>query len=53
MRRALAIFRKVGESTGHEHPHMQTVIGNYTGLLQAMGLTGKEIRRRVREAAGL
>ena len=52
MRRVVVIFRKFHESTGHEHPHAQTVIGNYAGLLEAMGLAEAEIRRRVREAAG-
>jgi len=52
MRRHVVIFRKFGESTGHEHPHMQAAISNYTGLLKAMGLPEDEIRRRVREAAG-
>jgi tetratricopeptide (TPR) repeat protein len=52
MRRALVILRKFRESTGHEHPHFQAAIGNYTGLLLAMKLPEEEVKRRVQEAAG-
>jgi hypothetical protein len=53
MRPCVVIYRKFRESTGHEHPRMQTTIRNYTALLQAMGLPEEEIQRRVKEAAGL
>ena len=46
MRRCVVIFRKFGESTGHEHPHMQDAIENYAALLRKMGLPEEEIRRR-------
>jgi tetratricopeptide (TPR) repeat protein len=52
MQRGVVIFRKFRESTSHEHPHMQIAVGNYKVLLKAMGLPEKEIRHRVREAAG-
>lgn len=37
MRRALEIFLDFTHRTGHEHPHLQTVIGSYRLLLQALG----------------
>ena len=37
MRRALAIFFAFETQTGHAHPHRDTVSGNYTALLAAMG----------------
>jgi hypothetical protein len=42
--------------TGHEHPHLQAAISNYSALLQAMGRSEDEIRAELeavrREAAG-
>ena len=52
MRRAVEIFSKFGETTGHEHPHMQTAIGNYRRLLEAMKLPEDEIERRIAESGG-
>ena len=52
MQRNVVIFRKFGESTGHEHRHMQAAIRNYVGLLKVMGLPEEEIKRRVSEAVG-
>jgi tetratricopeptide (TPR) repeat protein len=49
MRRQVIIFRKFGETTGHEHPHMQAAIENYRQLLAAMGLTDAEVDARLRE----
>jgi hypothetical protein len=46
----VVIFRKFKENTGHEHPHMQAAVRNYTLLLKAMGLPEEEIRRRGSEA---
>jgi hypothetical protein len=45
MRRHVIILRKFGESTGYEHPHMRTVVGNYVGLLEAMKLPAGEYAR--------
>jgi len=47
VRRHLDIFRKFGETTGHEHPHLQDAIKNYQSLLQKMGLSNEEIARRI------
>lgn len=46
MRRALAIFAEFGRRTGHEHPRFRNAVGNYAGLLRAMGLPDDEIRQR-------
>jgi hypothetical protein len=43
MRRALAIFLAFQRDTGHAHPHRDGAIGNYTGLLAAMGRSAPEI----------
>ena len=37
-RRHLLIFLKFTRVTGHQHPHLNAAIGNYGGLLSAMGL---------------
>jgi len=52
MRRAVLIRKDFREATGHEHPHWRAAIGNYTGLLEAMGLGEEEIRRRLEEVGG-
>jgi predicted transcriptional regulator len=36
--------------TGHEHPHFDTAIDNYAGLISAMGLSQDAIAARVRSA---
>ena len=46
MRRALAIFTI---SLGHTHPSTLTVRRNYERLLQTMGMSPPEIRRRLNE----
>ena len=42
-RRALAIFLAFQRDTGHAHPHRDAAIGNYAGLLAAMGQSEPEI----------
>jgi hypothetical protein len=37
MRRQLGIFLKFTDTTGHQHPHLQSAIGNYVKLLKIMG----------------
>jgi tetratricopeptide (TPR) repeat protein len=49
MRRVLAIFRRFRDTTGYEHPHQRTSIGNYRSLLAAMSLTRDQIEAKVRE----
>ena len=49
MRRVVEIFRDFGRSTGHEHPHMQSVLRNYRGLLVKMKRSEEEIAARMRE----
>jgi tetratricopeptide (TPR) repeat protein/nucleoside 2-deoxyribosyltransferase len=47
--RMLEIFLKFTRATGHEHPHLRTVIQNHTNLLDAMGQTSEQIRARLDE----
>ena len=47
--RAVEIVLKFRKATRHEHPHQQAFVGVYEGLLQAMALSVKEIRRRMEE----
>ncbi len=47
MRRALTIFLKSTGLTGHEHPHLRTVFGNYAGLLEEMNLPKVQIDERL------
>ncbi len=56
MRRHLAIFLRFQRDTGHAHPHRDAAIGNYWGLLEAMGKSEDEIVATIRgmvEAAGI
>ncbi len=43
MRRALAILLAFGRTTGHEHPHLRVVMGNYADLLGEMGRSPEQI----------
>ncbi len=43
MRRALAILLAFQRDTGHAHPHRDAAIGNYTGLLAAMGQSEAQV----------
>ena len=43
LHRALAIFLAFQRNTGYAHPHRDTVISSYTGLLAAMGQSEPEI----------
>jgi tetratricopeptide (TPR) repeat protein len=43
MHRMLAIFLGFQRDTGHTHPHRDAAIGNYAGLLAAMGRSEAEI----------
>jgi len=44
MRRHLEIFLRFTVITGHEHPHLRAALGNYAGLLEAMGRSQAEIQ---------
>jgi tetratricopeptide (TPR) repeat protein len=37
MRRSVLILLDFTRRTGHEHPHLQKILANYSGLLQKMG----------------
>ena len=47
MRRAARILLVFTRSTGHAHPQLHAAIQNYTGLLEAMGLNGAQIVKRL------
>jgi tetratricopeptide (TPR) repeat protein len=47
MRRGLAIFLKSTRTTGHPHPHLETVLGNYKSLLHDMGHSESEINLKI------
>jgi tetratricopeptide (TPR) repeat protein len=52
MRCAVGIHLKFTRQTGHPHPDMQTVVANYAGLLQEMGLNDAELRQRLNDLRG-
>ncbi|HKI05713.1 MAG TPA: tetratricopeptide repeat protein [Thermoanaerobaculia bacterium] len=43
----LAILLDFARRTGHDHPHLQTAIGNYAGLLRDMGRSETEIEEAI------
>jgi hypothetical protein len=48
MRRHVEILLKFTVTTGHQHPHLPTAMGNYHQLLlQAMNVSDGEIRERL------
>jgi hypothetical protein len=47
MRRHVEIFLKFTAATGHEDPHLQSALGNYEGLLQAMGRSDAEVQQEL------
>ena len=46
-RRHVAILCEFTVRTGHEHPHLRAALGNYGGILEAMGLGEAEVRERI------
>jgi hypothetical protein len=51
MRRALNILIRLTRATGHQHPHLEFFVNNYTSLLAAMGVSEAEIPARLHELA--
>jgi hypothetical protein len=51
MRRHWEIFLKFTRDTGHPHPHLETAIHNYLGLIKAMGCTEDEASQKLHELA--
>jgi hypothetical protein len=49
MRRALAILLSFRRNTGHEHPHLRAVIGNYVNLLAKTGLQPEQMQARLKD----
>ena len=41
------ILLKFTAETGHPHPHLQTAVRNYAGLLEAMGRSDAEVRQEL------
>jgi tetratricopeptide (TPR) repeat protein len=50
-RRTLEILLQFTVSTGHEHPHLRVVIGNYARSLEEMGLGPAQVRDRLNDVA--
>ena len=48
-RRALVILLAFQHNTGHVHPHRDTAVGNYAGLLAAMGRSETEFEAAFEE----
>ncbi len=51
MRRHLEIFLNFTRATKRPHPHLQTAVSNYAGLLQAMGRSREEVMATLRRMA--
>ena len=51
LRHVVEIFLKFTRAAGHRHPNLQTMIDNYTGLLEAMGRSQAQIQATLREMA--
>lgn len=51
MRRALSSFLGFTRRSGHEHPHLQTVLSNYRRLLKEMGKSPSEIEAAIQALA--
>jgi tetratricopeptide (TPR) repeat protein len=49
MRQAVLSFMKFKRSTGHLHPNLKTILGNYRGILEAMSVGKEEIAHRIAE----
>ena len=49
MRRQLEILLAFKMTTGHEHQYLGAAIGNYTGLLEAMGRSSEQIREQLNQ----
>jgi tetratricopeptide (TPR) repeat protein len=48
-RRAVEILVLFTARTGHEHPHLGVVLGNYRRILGELGLSGSATESRLRE----
>ncbi len=42
-RRMVGIFLDFTHMTGHEHPHLQTALANYSGILKELGRSDDDI----------
>ncbi|MEK6301223.1 MAG: toll/interleukin-1 receptor domain-containing protein [Acidobacteriota bacterium] len=52
MRRDLEILSRFTIATGHEHPHLQSAIANYTALLRQMGHTEEQVKAELDKVGG-
>ena len=44
MRRVVEILLRFTAATGHQHPHLRTIIGNYEAMLQQMGYNQEQVK---------
>ncbi len=49
MRRTLEVFVKVTRATGHPHPDLESVLGNYHILLEEMGDTQAQVADKLND----
>jgi hypothetical protein len=47
-RRMVGIFLDFTRRTGHEHPHLRTVLANYAGILKALGRSKPKVQAQLR-----
>ena len=52
MRRVVEILLKFTQATGHAHLRLERVLGNYSQLLQAMGMNDAEVHDRLSNLCG-
>ncbi|MBN1795601.1 MAG: tetratricopeptide repeat protein [Sedimentisphaerales bacterium] len=50
-RRTVEILLQFTRRTGHQHPHLMTVIENYAGLLIQMGLSKEQVNAKLKSLA--
>ena len=51
MERMVGILIEFTRKTGHPHPHLQTAINNYSGLLEEVGHTKEDVATRIKSLA--
>jgi len=51
MERHLIIFLQFTRRTGHQHPHLETVINGYSNLLMQVGHSEDEVNNRLKRLA--
>ncbi len=49
MRRAISIYHHFATHNGHEHPHWNHALSHYRGMLEATGLSKRDVNAAIRE----